>query len=83
MKKSALHASSHILYSIFWINLMPSSKSGGGEPRGAIPLLVIDVWEHAYYLKYYNRRVEFVEAFFKIVNWDNVALRLDTALAVR
>jgi Fe-Mn family superoxide dismutase len=47
---------------------------------GAIPLLVIDVWEHAYYLKYKNKRTDFVDALFNIINWDNVAQRLDTAL---
>lgn len=47
---------------------------------GAIPLLVIDVWEHAYYLKYKNKRTDFVDALFNIINWDNVALRLDEAL---
>ena len=47
---------------------------------GAIPLLVIDVWEHAYYLKYKNKRQDFVDALFNIVNWDNVAQRLETAI---
>ncbi len=36
------------------------------------PVLVIDVWEHAYYLKYQNRRPEFIENFFKIINWNKV-----------
>ena len=48
---------------------------------GAIPLLVIDVWEHAYYLKYQNRRAEFVENIFKIVNWNNVEERYNEALS--
>jgi len=47
---------------------------------GAIPILVIDVWEHAYYLKYKNKRPDFVDALFNIINWDNVALRLNDAL---
>jgi Fe-Mn family superoxide dismutase len=42
---------------------------------GAIPLLVIDAWEHAYYLKYQNRRAEFVENIFKIINWKDVEAR--------
>jgi Fe-Mn family superoxide dismutase len=47
---------------------------------GVVPLLVIDVWEHAYYLKYKNKRADFVDALFNIINWDNAAERLDTAL---
>ncbi len=47
---------------------------------GVVPLLVIDVWEHAYYLKYRNKRTEFVDALFNIIDWENVAQRLDIAL---
>ncbi|MDX1666801.1 MAG: superoxide dismutase [Saprospiraceae bacterium] len=46
---------------------------------GVIPLLVIDVWEHAYYLRYKNRRAEFVDTILEIINWDNVAERFQTA----
>jgi superoxide dismutase, Fe-Mn family len=47
---------------------------------GVIPLLVIDVWEHAYYLKYKNKRTDFVDALFNIINWDNTSQRLHSAL---
>ena len=48
---------------------------------GVAPLLVLDVFEHAYYLKYQNRRAECVGNLFNIINWDNVAERLDAARA--
>jgi Fe-Mn family superoxide dismutase len=49
---------------------------------GACPLLVCDVWEHAYYLKYQNRRADYIRNFMKIINWNAVAERYAQARKV-
>jgi Fe-Mn family superoxide dismutase len=131
LKELSFHLGGHRLHSIFWQNMAPAGKGGGGKPAGAINealvkefgtferfqkeftqaastvegsgwaaltfcrgtqrpiitqiekhnvnhpagfpvLMVVDVWEHAYYLDYQNDRARFISSFWSIVNWDFV-----------
>lgn len=57
------------------LKVVKTSNQDTPISQGLKPILALDVWEHAYYLKYQNRRPEYVENFFNVVNWDEV-LRL-------
>ncbi|OPY12070.1 MAG: Superoxide dismutase (Mn) [Syntrophaceae bacterium PtaB.Bin038] len=139
LKELSFHIGGHLLHCLFWENLAPAGRGGGGKPAGilgaaidkefgsferfqrefsqaavtdegsgwaalswcrmsnrplvmqiekhnanvypAFPiLLVLDVWEHAYYLDYRNLRAKFVEAFWSIANWEEANRRFTALL---
>ena len=82
----ATHTEDRTLFYFFHIvgkdgKLAVTSTANQDSPlsEGATPVLGLDVWEHAYYLKYQNRRPEYITAFWNVINWDEVGRHFEAA----
>lgn len=60
------------------LHIVVTSNADTPLRHGEMPILCIDLWEHAYYLDYKNKRVEFVDACFSLFDWDNINKRLES-----
>ncbi len=58
------------------LEIVQESNAGNPMKKGMKPILTCDVWEHAYYIDYQNRRMDYVNAFWDIINWEKVNQRL-------
>src|SRR3989344_5466865 len=65
------HGGGYINHSLFW-QIMKTSNQDSPLSDGKIPILCLDVWEHAYYIRYFWNRKEYVQNFFNVINWEKV-----------
>lgn len=63
-----------------WLTIATTANQDVPFASGVCPILLLDVWEHAYYLKYQNRRAEYIDNWFSVVNWQEVSERYEACI---
>ncbi len=63
-----------------WLTIATTANQDVPFSSGVFPILLLDVWEHAYYLKYQNRRAEYIDNWFSVVNWQEVTRRYEACI---
>ena len=61
------------------LEILSTANQDSPLMHGKTPILGVDVWEHAYYLRYQNKRADYVDAFWHVINWSDVAVRFQKA----
>ena len=69
-----------VLNPIGSMEIIQERNAGNPLRKGLIPLLTCDMWEHAYYLDYQNRRTDYLEAFWKLINWEVIEKRYNDTI---
>jgi Fe-Mn family superoxide dismutase len=70
-----------LVYSGGKLSILSTPNQDSPYMNGQVPILGVDVWEHAYYLKYQNKRPDYLDAWWNVVNWNAVAKRYAEAKA--
>jgi Fe-Mn family superoxide dismutase len=65
------------------LDILPENNAGNPLRKGLIPILTCDLWEHAYYLEYQNRKIDYLNAFWNIIDWEVIETRYNDEMSIK